>query len=265
MSTFAAFALISASTLLPGASVDAPMALELPDARPVPAALEADVPVPGVMVEAGIFHAGEVPTHLPAEGWLALRATGEGDGLALSRATVETRKTVDPLLDEPGQATGVDVVITVDDDAPGETILALRGLPLSAGPVLGEWPTTALLEPGRVAALPSFGGTSRLLVTDANGIDDPELADPHAGLEVLLQTERDGAVTVQSLASLPGSGLDGGPYLLWAGDLDGDQQVDLLLELDGDTSRSNTVLLLSSVARDGDLVGVAAILDTFGC
>jgi hypothetical protein len=217
------------------------------------------------LVEPGLFHAGEVPTHLPEEGWFALRTTEARGTTALLPATVQTRRAVDPLLDSGGERGGIDVSVGVESDIPGETVLALRGLPLSPGSVSGIWTRVPLRHPGQFADLPETDSTSRLEVTDADGTKDPDMADRHAGIEIVLQAERAGQVKLQSLAHLPQPAGDGGLYLLWAGDLDGDQQVDLLLGLDTAAGRSSTVLLLSSIALEGDLVGVAAVLDTTGC
>ena len=104
------------------------------------------------------------------------------------------------------------------------------------------------------------------MVTDGDGMTDPDRIDPHSGLRIALHREDSaGGLQVQELAQLAQADPDGGPYLLWAGDLDGDGETDLLLELDVEGNRSRTQLLLSGLAAPGDLVAPAAQLDTTGC
>jgi hypothetical protein len=60
-------------------------------------------------------------------------------------------------------------------------------------------------------------------------------------------------------------GNDAQPQLLFAGDLDRDGQLDLILDLGHHYNVSNRVLLLSGAARDGELVREVAHHRTSGC
>lgn len=238
---------------------DAPIAIEL-------AAADAPATAPlGLMLEPGLFHGGEVPapSETPATGWLALVA--DHDQLALVPAGVQARLAFDPIIDAPGRPTGVEVMGLVDL-ASGEPVLVLHGLPLQVGPVAGGWPSASLLTAGTSHRLPAAGAETRLVVTDGEGVVDLGRVDERSGIQLLLQREQaDGTAVIQHLDALPAADPEGGPYLLWAGDLDRDGHADLLLELDTSYNRSRTVLLLSSLAAPGELVGVAAVLDTTGC
>lgn len=264
MPLFIALTLAAASASVPPSTAaplaDAPIALELPAAStPAPVAPS------GLMLEPGLFHGDEVlaPTATPATGWLALVA--DHDRLTLVPAGVQARVAFDPLTDQPGHPTGVEIISLVGEDA-GEPVLLLHGLPLQPGPVAGDWPSATLLAAGTSHRLPATSAETRLVVTDGEGVADPERVEPRSGVQLLLQREQaDGTVVIQHLDALPGADPEGGPYLLWAGDLDADGHADLLLEIDADYNRSRTVLLLSSQAADGDLVGLAAELDTTGC
>lgn len=238
------------------------------------ASIDIELPAPvapsvrtGLMLESGLFHGDEVPSakSLPTNGWLAL--TVRDDQMVLATVDVTARASIDPFLDDVGASpSGVEVTAQLADLAGGEPLLLLHGLPLQPGPVAGEWPAAELLTAGTSHLLPASAQTTRLVVTDGDGLDDPDLVDTRAGVRLMLLRESaDGSIVRQELDALPSVDLDGGPYLLWAGDLDGDHQADLLLELDSSYNRSRTVLMLSSMAEDGDLVGIAAELDTTGC
>ena len=52
---------------------------------------------------------------------------------------------------------------------------------------------------------------------------------------------------------------------MWAGDLDGDGKLDLLLNLSTHYNLDSHRLFLSSMAKKGQLVGEAAVFDAVGC
>ena len=58
---------------------------------------------------------------------------------------------------------------------------------------------------------------------------------------------------------------DGHPALLWAGDLDGDGRLDLVLDESDHYNVTETTLYLSSTAAPGALVGRAGRHRTTGC
>ncbi len=79
--------------------------------------------------------------------------------------------------------------------------------------------------------------------------------------ELVLQRAR----ARQVLAVFPRIDWDGPPHLLWAGDLDGDQQLDLVLDLRRSYVGHSYVLFLSGFAAHDSLVGRAAEFVTAGC
>ncbi len=71
---------------------------------------------------------------------------------------------------------------------------------------------------------------------------------------------------VQELAELPVNRLhDSGAGLLWAGDLDRDGRLDLLLDLSEHYNMSQPTLFLSSAATVGELVASVVRLVMTGC
>ena len=55
------------------------------------------------------------------------------------------------------------------------------------------------------------------------------------------------------------------PSVMWAGDLDGDDKLDLLLDLTHHYNLSEITLFLSSHASEGELVKKVAVFSTVGC
>lgn len=53
--------------------------------------------------------------------------------------------------------------------------------------------------------------------------------------------------------------------LLWAGDLDGDRRLDLLIDLTWHYNLSQRMLFLSSVAAPGRLLRKVGLFETIGC
>lgn len=74
--------------------------------------------------------------------------------------------------------------------------------------------------------------------------------------------------TWQAEARVPGPwmlGNDAYPHLRWAGDLDRDGRLDLLIDVSDHYNVSQPTLFLSSQASDGELVHAAAALRSLGC
>jgi hypothetical protein len=69
----------------------------------------------------------------------------------------------------------------------------------------------------------------------------------------------------QIVVSIPFFTMEGPPNLIWAGDLDRDGKLDMLLDLGGHYNVEQPTLFLSSMADEGDLVKRVAALRLVGC
>jgi hypothetical protein len=58
---------------------------------------------------------------------------------------------------------------------------------------------------------------------------------------------------------------DGPPALHWAGDLDREGKSDLVIDITNHYNLSRMALFLSSLAKEGELVGLAGFFDSGGC
>lgn len=209
----------------------------------------------------GMFH-GDEPVARTGERWLALEATG--DGLRLTPTRVRLDRVVDEMVDEPGEATGLQVVAV---DVPDAVVL-LRGPALRAGPV----------EAGRVipddhlaqdaSAAFHFRGVLYHLQPRCPAV--LPAADESQTCHMLL-TRGD---TAQALYEVK-RWRDGGgqvifgdqphPQLMHIGDFDHDGKPDLIIDTADHYNTSQPTLFLSSPAARAKMLEQVALHHSVGC
>jgi len=180
------------------------------------------------------------PSALPKTGWFALFDDGEGPA-SLRRSRLVIVKD-DRSSDEH--------LVTVDSAPKGASIL-FHGVPnLKEGEV-----TPALWE----------------------NVGDDGILRPGTAVKLELGKRkyqialRDGVVTLsgdghrQELFRMSGPGDEPHFQILWAGDLDGDGRIDLLMTLSDKYSAYPRQLFLSGAAKPGELVHQVAEYDDFSC
>ena len=218
------------------------------------------------LLRVGDYHQGEVAVDGAKRSWLALHPGDDhGRGAALQRVLVRIETSHDPLLDAPGQRTGTRV--TVQDMATADLLLH--------GPRLKPGPITAATERQPLHSTIPGGLQMRIGWNDAHYILDtdcqPRSDDPRWGTCRITLTAGDRR---QVLAHASGSRNDAGewergelavPKLLFAGDLDRDGELDLILDLSDHYDLTQVTLLLSSEAASGQIMGEVATLGTVGC
>ncbi len=194
----------------------------------------------------GSYHAGEAPTR-PGIGWLAL--TPVGGVWRLEPAIVRARVVHDAVLDAEDQGTGVEITANRP-----EAIALLRLPGLRAGKV--DTPALRFKDEARPIA-----------------VGDPPLQIAFKGQAYRLVAEADRVLLQQGARSTPlGDLLPASPEreaateLLWAGDLDGDGGLDLLMRFSG-ANEGGVCLFLSSGAGDaqGALLRLRACHRGVGC
>ena len=200
----------------------------------------------------GSFHGEEVTTK-HGESWLALVASKKGTHLLPAKVSVETVE--DPIVDNPGSKSGKEVrAIGLE-----EAIMLVRGGELSAGPVTQAVRLTnrdssgADLEQDFDDRFELLGRFYTLRV-DARRVD-------RNIIERTIRLESDEASQVLLVDT---SGEMSGE-ILWAGDLDRDGRLDLVMNLSNHYNLWLPTLLLSSEAKQGAVVGEAASFAGVGC
>ena len=216
----------------------------------------------------GSFH-GDEPVATDGESWLGLRI--DGDDAALVATIVRVRPIEDVVLDDPpGQHSGREVT-----SVQGEAIaMYLRGPRLHAGPI--ERAQTSADASQCVASMPEYSLDFRGQRHRITAHCDPEAVARVDGqaqfvCRVVLDTPGRSQVLwattgyFESGAATPSLGDDASPTLLFAGDLDRDGKLDLILDTTDHYNVRRPTLFLSTQAAPGELLGIAAQFQSVGC
>lgn len=208
------------------------------------------------LLETGQFHGEEVSART-GERWLGLYVTKGRSSLTPS--TLIVKRVHDPIVDtEPNQRTGKKVIVR---RRPQPILLIKGGDRLRPGPITTLHAGRRGLKNRSIIPLKPAGRVYDLQVVTKGPageyitLDDAKL--------VLSRGE-----TRQMLYSLEGKRghLEGGEWnLLWAGDLDHDNKLDLYVQVSWRYNVSQRKLFLLSQAGRGQLVGEIASFETVGC
>jgi len=217
------------------------------------------------ILTAGLHHGDEVTVEASPDWWGIFP---EGDGFTLQSAPVTITIVEDGLVDDVGQATGK--LVKVPQEA--EPVLLMRGMPNAREGRLDTVP----LKKGDTFLLPSQ--SLRLSLGKDKRESDVQLLavgkaveQTHAASALiheyrfLLYQGDEPDVQIQELAKVEPFAMDGTPHIIWAGDIDRDGKIDLLLDTTFHYNVSRLVLYLSSAAKEGELVGKVAEWKTVGC
>lgn len=189
----------------------------------------------------GDYHGHEVK--IPSgEGWLGLFITP--DGTVLRPVDLVSGPAFDPYFDDEGEASGLRVTAAGEEFQPLLVLLPPADAAFAPGPV----ESCVVGSPDPLPDTTLILGDSVLLEASAKG--------------VILQ---EGAVR-QRLSPLPAGLYPEGAAVVWAGDLDGDGRIDLVLdERPHYAFRFIYRLFLSSGARPGRLVEERASVSAVSC
>jgi hypothetical protein len=220
----------------------------------------------------GSFHEGEaVARH--GERWLALRVRGGDAQLEMTRLRV--KPVFDVVVDAEGDTTGSEVAS--DDDT--DVLTYLRGPGLHAGKVVqaqieGQG-TLAPNESGLLAQTLQMGGRRYRIDTDCRA-ENPRAAEPgvlffDCSIQ-LIDGERTQTLMRMSGTRSEGStdgrmmlGDDATPALMFAGDLDRDGKLDLIINTTDHYNLTRPVLFLSGAAEGDELLHAVAEHRAVGC
>lgn len=220
----------------------------------------------------GSFHEGE-PVARHGERWLALRVRDGDAQLEMTRLRVKT--VFDVVVDAEGDATGSEVAS--DDDT--DVLIYLRGSGLHAGNVvraqIEDQGTLAPNESGLLAQTLQMDGRPYRIQTNCRA-DKTRDAEP--GLLFfdcsiqLIDGERTQTLMRMSGTRSEGTvdgqmmlGDDATPALMFAGDLDRDGKLDLIINTTDHYNLTRPVLFLSGAAEGDELLHAAAEYSAVGC
>lgn len=211
----------------------------------------------------GDYHGDEVSAR-DQEIWLTLVLDADGH-TRLEPRPIEIDAIHDAVLDELDAATGKRVGAGSDD-----ALFHVRDI---AGATAGEIASAYIAGGEPLALAPQFERGFELAGRDAGRLRldcAAAAADASSTCTLLLQLGKRSQTlaTWQAQARTPGPwmlGNDAYPHLRWAGDLDRDGRLDLLIDVSDHYNVSQPTLFLSSQARDDELVHQAAELRSVGC
>ena len=207
------------------------------------------------LLQVGAFHGDEVSAE-SGEVWLGLYSTPDGYALIPSRITVET--VYDPFVDNAGEKTGK--VVSVEVQTP--PLFLIKGLNAPKRESIKTLSTEqTVLSPGKSLNLRLGDENVSHLIAYGEGDVGP---NGFTSLENYSLELSNGQVSQELLAYRSTNGAI--PTLLWAGDLDGDNKLDLVINATPHyTVSSAPMLFLSSMAKDGNLLQKVAIFIATGC
>lgn len=209
----------------------------------------------------GDYHGDEIAAQ-DGDVWFALVEDAQG-ATRLEPRHVGIEAINDPVLDDDTGTTGKRVGAGQDD-----VLFYLRDLPgLASGRVAEAYSGRG--DPLSLAGLDRdfmlFGRRAGHLSFDCRGdtaIRDCALVLVHEGRRQVLGHWSGDASAGESQLML---GSEAWPHLRWAGDIDRDGRLDLLIDMTDHYNVSAPTLFLSSQAKAGELVGAAAVLHSVGC
>jgi hypothetical protein len=204
------------------------------------------------LIATGEFHGDEI-TAKSGERWLGLFQTSSG--FALLPATLKVELVRDEIVDEnPNAKTGKKVTT----NRASQPVFLIKGADfLRRGAVNAVFTDSKKLGNGESVELNMGGRSYQLKVVSDNPTPDTNVL---SNSKLIFSTGAESQV-IFSVEELN----DGGWSLLWAGDLDGDGQLDLFMDLHNHYNASERRLFLSSQASGGNLVKEVAQFITVGC
>lgn len=217
------------------------------------------------ILRAGLWHGDEVTVDSGPDWWGIFP---EGDGFTLQQAPVTITLEHDGVVDEEGQATGKRVKVPQE----AEPVLLVHGIAgLKEGRLapLYHQPHDSYLFPSETLWLLIKDGEQKSALslaalgsTEENGIT-PEPFVSNYALKVYSGSHP--VTASQVLYTAERVYEEARPTVVWAGDIDRDGIVDVLLNTTNHYNVTHLVLYLSSAAKKGELVGKVAEWNTSGC
>ncbi|GEM_PF-763040 len=224
----------------------------------------------------GAFHQGEAVAR-DGETWLTLWRAGEDGAARLAQTRVRVAHVYDPISDAEGQRTGEGVSVPVSADGRESPIMLLRSNRVRVGAV-----DAAVVEDRSAHGLPAYdfrlnGHASRLDTVCAPAPTSEPIGageSPRGACRWVFSADGDRRQTLLELSaaqmlvdgratwSLDG---DASPHLLFAGDLDRDGRLDLIIDATDHYNLSLPTLFLSSAAGPGQFLRRVSAHRAVGC
>ena len=211
----------------------------------------------------GIFH-GDAVVSQSGEKWLALVRSGKGYALKETRLGIEFVR--DEMIDEDGKATAKKVSIDLNH----KPLFLVRGAPgIAAGPVETMVAEPRFLKIGTAIPLKLMNDRHYELRVACDE-DHPLSVDHFGECPLILKTQsKTQKIHNFQIYNPPGArpifAGDASPAVIWAGDINTDGALDLLIDVSNHYNTSALTLFLSADTPSDRLVIRAAAFITSGC
>ncbi len=209
------------------------------------------------MIFPGQFHDDEIDNEFANQKWFGLFEME--DYYYVRKTTIHISKIYDPIADEDSLNPTGDLV---QADEEGNCVLLIKGINgLKERPLIGIGIEDNFLLPGEQT---SFNYNDLHYTLSAEG-DPIDTATGWLNGNYRLILEETNQLHVKQIIS-DDSLYSETPYsIMWIGDLDGDNEIDLLINLSNHYNLSFPVLFLSSRKAKGNLVKRSAEFSSVGC
>lgn len=200
----------------------------------------------------GTFHAGEVWENVEKENWFGLFCNNV---CALSKTGLVTKRVNDGIIDEEGQKTGWEITTS----KAGNSLLLIAGLDfLTEREVPSiELPATEIF-PGDTVEFDYLNTHYTLFATGVKRRSDV------LNYKLYLIGDKNGKMITQLLVAQPAYD-DEMTDIIFAGDIDGDQFLDLIIDTSGHYNATMPTLYLSRPAENSQLLRIAGQHISVGC
>ncbi len=176
-------------------------------------------------------------------------------GLRLEKVKVNVEEVNDPYVEALGEKVAKKVSV---ENANKPIFLIAGGKTLKPGPVVGKYYAYNVLVPEQNVDF-LFKGTEKYQLSPY-GTEFPNLSDNEAAAGQYGIWLKGGGKKQLIVEDKYFFGT--GPRLVWSGDLDGDDRLDLLLDCICEDNASNMALYLSSAAKEHELLNMVAVWDS---
>ena len=208
---------------------------------------------PEQILTVGVFHGDEVSA-VDGEEWNVLYS--KNNRFFLNKTTIQLSLVEDPIMDDLGKKTGKKVSLNLD----GQPILLLRNI---SNIIIGEVTTN-------INNKIQFLNEDSIRAKTKNNEYIISMHISNSKAQLLFSDGKINQILGEySAFSINDStyyfGDDASPSLIWAGDLDRDNKLDLIMDLTDHYNVSEVTLFLSSYAIKGNLLKKVAVFRTVGC
>lgn len=199
----------------------------------------------------GTFHGNEIENNVEDIDWLGLIKKGENYSLKKMKINVDS--CYDVIVDKKGETTGKQVTTEKLE----EPIILIHGLKnIQEGEILSVEFKKSFLYPGERMSIKYNGDWISL---SAYGTANPD----EIIRDYMLQVS---SKNIEKQVLAVSDGFDDTTFKFqWAGDIDGDGILDLIMDLSDHYNKSRLTLFLSSMAEDGELFKRVAEFKNVGC